>query len=227
MRYLALLAACAALPLAAQYYPPADTPPARPGFGVGGTIGTMGLGVDAAVRLTPQFDVRGRIAWAPWSPRMTFSDVRYDVELESPQYGLFADLYLGEQSGFRLSGGVRYAPDDLTGVAALTEPTEIGGTTYTPAEAGTLRGVVTTDAELAPYVGIGFGRVAAPDFGVFADLGVAFHGTPRIDLTSSGGSMSNSPQFQASLAAEEEAANADLDNWIVYPVLQLGFRVGF
>ena len=54
-----------------------------------------------------------------------------------------------------------------------------------------------------------------------------FTGSPQVNLVSTGGSLSNDTNFQAQLAIEEQNLQNDVDNYEVYPVVQLGLTYGF
>ena len=125
-----------------------------------------------------------------------------------------------------MSTGPVFSPDDIVLAGEITGPVDINGTVYTPAQIGTLTGTIFTN-ELSPYAGIGLGNPGRSKFGFFLDLGVAFHGTPGFTLTAVGGSANNLLQFKSDLAAEKQSVLADLSNIIVYPVVAMGFSIGF
>ncbi len=61
-------------------------------------------------------------------------------------------------------------------------------------------------------------------WGFFTDLGVAFHGSPEVDLQVRG-PLAGDPDLQADLAREEQEIQDDVENVRVYPVLSLGFTL--
>src|SRR5262245_7018529 len=76
---------------------------AAQGLGVGGRVGTLGLGVEAAVGLGERFVLRGGIGFTPVEPSMTLSDL--DLTLKLPNwYNLGVDAYLN--GALRLGGGI-------------------------------------------------------------------------------------------------------------------------
>jgi hypothetical protein len=87
-----------------------------------------------------------------------------------------------------------------------------------------LTGAIETSA-MAPYIGLGLGSVAGRGFGVFFDVGAAFHGTPTAELSASG-PVSSQQSFQTNLRLEENNLNEDLEDFKIYPVIGFGFRVG-
>ncbi len=184
-------------------------------------VGTLGLGADVGVALSEVLGVRGGINVQPYSPEPDFSDVAFTLDLPSPSVTALLDIHPGG-GAFRLSAGFVYFGTDLTLDATLDEPVEIGDSTYDPSELGTLTGSLVTNA-LAPYVGIGVGNASAETTGFFLDVGVAFHGTPDVELSASG-PVASDPQFRAELDKETAEIRDDVRSFKVYPVVSLGLR---
>src|SRR5688572_22043950 len=129
---------------------------------------------------------------------------------------------------FHLSGGLLVNGNEGTLTARLNQNIDIGGTTYTPDEVGSLLGTVDFRST-APYLGLGFagrGRVA-----LLFDLGVGFTGTPRVDLVGqtplTGAAKA---QFDANVAQELAEVRADIEDKSylkLHPVVALGVKIGF
>ncbi len=202
----------------------AMAPMASGQIGVAAHAGTMGFGADVAASLTTRLGLRAGINITPYTPKFTADDIDYEFNFPSPQFTALADLFL--VGGLRLSGGVRISTEDLSLSGQLSNSVDIGGTTYTPAEVGTLTGAIVTK-EVSPYFGIGFGNVARSRIGFFADIGVALHGSPEVSLTASEGSLASDPTFQADLAREAQDFEDDIDWFTFYPVLSFGISFGF
>ena len=197
----------------------------RPAIGVAPHVGTMGIGADVALSLHPRITVRAGGNFFPIDFDITASDVSYSFDLPSPQLMLVADVML--LGPFRLTGGVRFLGNDLEATATLapTETVDIGASTYTGAEVGSLIGVIGAN-KLAPYVGIGIGNVARRGFGFFLDLGVAFQGAPEVTLDATG-PIADVVSFQTDLDQEIASFEDDIDLYQYYPVVSLGFSIGF
>ena len=188
-------------------------------------VGTLGVGADIATSFGSRIGIRTGFNFFPTDIDATVSDIPYQIDLASPTFTAMLDLYL--LGPIRLSGGAVYTTDDIVLAGEITGDVEINGTIYSPAEIGILTGTVLTK-ELSPYAGIGLGNPAGRSrIGFFLDLGVAFHGTPGFTLTAVGGSANNLPQFQSDLAAEEQSIQDELVNITVYPVVAIGFYIGF
>jgi len=190
--------------------------------GVAAHVGTLGLGADAALSLRDDLSLRASANFFPFDVNFDASDIDYDLDLPSPQFLLLADFYPAGQ--FRLSGGLMISASDFDLTAKLDGPVEIGETTYTPAEIGSLTGTLST-WDVAPYVGIGFGNPTASRVGFFLDLGVAFHGNPDVSARADG-PVASLPGFQQDLDAEVAEIQDDVENIIVYPVLSVGISFG-
>ena len=207
----ALLALPLATPLAAQ-------------IGVGAHVGTTGLAGDIAIALGGSAQLRGSIGLMPVDPSWTVSDI--DVTAELPKTFSFVglDLFPGG-SGLRIGGGVLIKPDDPTLTGELTESKQIGNQTYTPQQVGTLTGVVESK-KVSPYAMVGFGKIASSGISLFLDLGAAFVGESTLSLESEGGTLSSNAQFQAELAREEADWQEEIDKFKIYPLINVGLRVG-
>ena len=202
-----------------------SAPAAGQGIAVSGHAGTLGFGVDVSLGLTGPFALRAGASIMPLEPSYEMDDVEYTVAFASPYYMGLLDIY-PTGSGFRLSGGAVYFTRDHELSARLIQPAEIGGQTYSPQDVGTLTGVFDT-REIAPYVGIGFGRPGGRrGVGLALDLGVAIQGSPDVRLVASG-PVSSVPSFQVNLAREELNIEDDARPFRFYPVLSLGLVVGF
>ncbi len=54
-----------------------------------------------------------------------------------------------------------------------------------------------------------------------------FQGRPEIDNLSATGTLASNAAFQASLRAEEEEIEEDIDNYKVYPIVQFSIAYRF
>ena len=192
--------------------------------GIVAHAGTMGLGADVAISPAPKVGLRAGGNFMPVEPSFTVSDIDFTLALQSPQFTAMVDLY--PVGGFRLSGGLRYTSSNIELTGDYTGTIDIGGTTYSGTQVGTLTGVIEV-RDLAPYVGIGFGNPTGSKLGFFFELGAAYQGAPTVTLHASG-TAASLPAFQADLAQERQDIEDDLGVYFkFYPVLTLGFSIGF
>lgn len=194
---------------------------AQEGIGVAGHIGTLGIGVDVAVAASPMIGLRAGANVMPLEIDAAFSDVDFTLELQSPQFMALVDLY--PAGGFRLSGGFRYSSSNIVLTGDVTQTVDLDGTDYS---LDSLVGTIGT-SDLAPYVGIGFGNPAEKRVGFFLDLGVAYQGKPELGLEAFGNATTQ-PGFNSDLEAERIEVEDELKKYFrFYPVISVGFSIGF
>lgn len=194
------------------------------GLGLGPRIGTLGLGAEVALGLTDQIVVRGGVGFVPWEPTVGLSGV--DVTLKAPTvYNVGLDLYLSD--AVRIGGGMLFRTDDPRVTGRFGSDQDIGGTTFTPQQIGTLTGVLDSK-DTAPYMLIGFGRHTASGVGLFLDLGVAFIGDPTVRLSAEGGTLSaDADPLMSALQQEASDFEDDMRGYLkLWPILSLGIRLG-
>lgn len=194
------------------------------GAGIAFHVGTLGVGADIATSFGSRIGLRSGFNFFPTDIDRAVSDVPYQIDFASPTFTVMLDLYL--LGPLRVSGGAVYTTDDIVLAGELTGPVMIDGNTYSPAQIGIITGTIFTN-ELSPYAGIGLGNPGRSRFGLYLDLGVAFHGTPGFTLTAVGGSANTLLQFQSDLNAEALSIQNDLSKITVYPVVTIGFYIGF
>ncbi len=194
------------------------------GAGIAFHVGTLGVGADIAAAFGSHFGLRSGFNFFPTDIDVTISDIPYQINFASPTFTFVLDLYL--LGPLRLSGRGVLSTDDIVLAGEITGPVPINSTVYSQSKIGTLTGTVLTN-ELSPYAGIGLGNPGRSKFGFFLDLGVVFHGTPVFTLEAVGGSANTLQQFQSDLAAEQQTIQNYLTDIIVYPVVAMGFSIGF
>lgn len=192
-------------------------------FGVAPHVGTLGLGADVGVAVHDRVTLRVGGGVFPSNVDITISDIKFSVDLPSPQFIGFIDLFLAGQ--FRVSGGVMFSPEDLDVEGVFTGTVDIGNATYPGTDVGSLTGTIANN-DVAPYLGIGWGNIAGGRIGFIVDLGVAFQGQPDVTFAADG-PISQTPGFQADLDREVAAAEDDLNLFKYYPVVSIGLSFGF
>lgn len=204
-------------------------------IGIGGRVGTLGLGGEVSVGLGSRLAVRGGFGVLPSDVSGTFSDIDYTINPPSNVWNVGVDLYpFG--GGFRLSAGMlnrkRYDID-----ARKTGTTTIGNQQYSGDIH--LAGFLSNAKETAPYASIGFGRTTSRGIGLFLDLGAAQMGDPSITFTTATCTVTSGPgagqpcpnqngkTFQQSAQEEADKAEADVGTYLKWhPILQIGLKIG-
>ena len=194
---------------------------------VSGSIGTMGGSVEAQTQITPIIQLRGGYNYLEYGVDDTYDDIAYDGDLDLTTWGAFVDFRPFSNS-FIVTAGAYFGDKGLDLTARPTQNVEIGNQTFTPGQIGTLRATAELE-DTAPFLGIGWDTTfqGGTGFGFKIIAGAMFTGSPDVSMTSSGGSLSNDPNFQAQLAIEEQNLRDDVDDYEVYPVVQAGLTYSF
>ena len=185
-------------------------------IGVGLKAGTTGIGGDVAMSVFPLVDAR--IGWAGGSISRNYStsSANYDGKIKLNNLNALLDFHpLGPS--FRLTGGVIFNDNkyDASGTPTNGLP-------------GSFNASVKGNSA-APYLGVGWGRVAGMGVNFYADLGAMFMGSPKatINANCSGLSAAQCTALQNQAATEQGALQDKLNSFKVYPVLSIGFTIGF
>lgn len=199
-------------------------------FGIGGSVGTTGVTAEAKYAASSQIVLRGNVNVLPVNTNQTYDGVDYEADLNMTTFGGFADFYPFRNNGFNITGGV-YGGEksvDLVGVPGPATTVEIGNTTYTGAQIGTLRGDVQYK-DAAPFLGVGYDGFMNHDrlWSFNARAGVMFIGEPDVNLTAEGGLVSMIPSVQDDLQREADNLKEELDKYQYYPVVSLGITRRF
>ncbi len=199
----------------------------EPGVAVGATAGTSGVGLDVQVKLGPIFTLRGSLDRLTHSADESYDGVDYNADLTFDTVGAFIDMHpMG--NGLLISGGAYLGDRDIALAATPTGPVEIGGQTYSSSQVGTLNGAVKL-GDVAPFVGLGWDDTFYRNsrWGIRAIVGVAWSDEPEVALTSTGGSLSNDPTFQARLRDESQRITEETEGYGLFPIIQVGLNYKF
>ncbi|NTU94016.1 MAG: hypothetical protein HGA56_08390 [Chlorobiaceae bacterium] len=189
--------------------------------------GTLGIGGEVTVGVLPGINFRTGYQAFNYSGDSRRSDIDYDYKLKLKNIPLLVDWQPLPITGFRITAGamINNTKVDATGKAQGTY--DIGGTTYSAAEIGTLTGKIDFNS-FAPYAGIGWGNAVNSHFPLTfsCDIGVLFQGTPRVSLAATG-PIASDPTFQAELAEEKASIKDKTDGFRYYPVVSFGVSYKF
>jgi hypothetical protein len=219
LQSIALAAACAALVSA--------TGAAAQNRAIGVSLGTPGIGVQASAKVNDTLVVRGAIDGMSLNHDEDYSDIEYNGKAKLLTGGIFVDVHPGG-GAFLVSGGAYVGRRKLELRALPTSALDIGGQTYTPAQVGRLDGEAKL-SDFQPFLGLGIDNTFSGEraWGFRALIGVAFSKEPNLHLTSTGGTLSNDPAFQARLRIEEAQAEDDAKDFKYFPVVQVGLTRRF
>jgi hypothetical protein len=197
------------------------------GIGVSAKAGTLGVGGEISTKLL--MNVNGRVGFNQLNLDYDgeVEDIDYDVDIDLRSFTAFLDWHVFLDD-FRISAGALVNKNKICLDTTPATAVEIGSIMYTPAEVGTLRGSVDWD-DIAPYFGIGWGDALdrSRRIGFTFDIGVAYTGSPNVDLIAANGTLSGSPAFRAALARERRDIEKELGAFKYYPVLSAGLFFRF
>ena len=196
------------------------------GVAIGGTIGTLGPGLEATAFLSERMNFRAAGNYLPFHYKTTQSEIDYDADLTLATARAMLDVH-PFKNHFRITGGLVYNRNELDLDATPAEPKIVGNTIYFPEQIGTISGQVKF-RPLAPYLGIGYGDAVegTRKLCFIFDLGLMFQGTPKVSL-SANGTLAEDPTFQDNLATEEDEVQDVADAFTFYPVLAFGMSYQF
>ena len=185
--------------------------------------GTLGLGADLIVQVNPEVNTRLGINAFSTKFDLEFSDIDYQADFDLLSYSALVDWYMF-QNAFRVSGGILYNESEADFKADAAATYQIGSTSYTAAQVGSLRANLDYDQEIAPYLGVGWGNPFDTEkrYGLMCDFGVVYTDTPTVTLSDTGGGVS-----AADLAGEQDKIQDDLDKIKFYPVISVSLWIRF
>jgi hypothetical protein len=188
------------------------------------TGGSLGVGPEVGIRPLPMVGARVSATFLGFGHDIRVEDIHYRGDLKLRSWGASADLY-PFRNGFRLSAGVRMSRNRIDLVATPSEAVRVGNRVYTPDQIGTIDGKVKA-RKVAPILTLGYARNQRRGFACSIDGGVMLHGRPRTEDIVATGELATNTIFQADLARERGEIERKVDNYKVYPVLQLslGYR---
>jgi hypothetical protein len=194
-------------------------------WSVGVTGGSLGIGPQLSYRPNDHVGVRANGTFLGVGRDEEIDDIDYDGDLDLNSFGALLDWY-PTGGGFRVSIGGRINNTEIGIVGLPTTSVTVGDTTYTPEQIGTLSGTVTTD-DFAPQLTIGYGGTLAKGFTLGAEIGVLWQGQPHIDDLRATGLLASTPQLQVDIRREEQEIEKELDDYELWPILQVEFLYRF
>lgn len=213
----------AAAPALAQSPPPAEAPR----FAVGTVVGTRGAGLDLQYAWSDRVVLRGSVDALAWTVDGNHRGFDYVNEVSAKTVGGFVDIH-PFSNGWMVTGGAYLSEPDIDVSAKPRRTVRLGGANFTPAQVGELKGGIVVNGA-APFLGVGYDATFSRNdrWGVRMVAGATFTGTPHVSLTSRGGTLSTNRAFQTRVAAEVRDLQADIADYSVFPVVQLGLNYRF
>jgi hypothetical protein len=214
-----------------------------PRIAVGANVSTLGIGFEAATAVTNRSNVRGGMSFFNYDRVAASDGITYDAELTLRSAHITYDQYL--HGGFHVSPGLLvYNGNRAHAIASVpaSQSFSLGEVRYFSSATNPVNGSATLKlGRVAPLLLAGFGNLLPRNnrrFGVNADFGVAFQGSPDVKLNLAGMACAVSPTagcvnaatdalVQSNVQLEQEKANEDLRPFKYYPVVSIGFSWKF
>ena len=196
-------------------------------FAITGGVGTVGGSVEGQFQVNDYFQLRAGANYLTFSEDIDVDDITYDGDLDISGFGAFVDVHPFGNSFF-LTGGAYAGGKEIDLIASSTQAVEIGGVVFTPAEYGRLEGDVSFD-DVAPFLGLGFDTTftGSGHWGFHILAGAAVFGSGDVTLDAVGGTLSNDPVLQAELAREIQEIEDEIEDYELWPVVQVGLSYRF
>jgi hypothetical protein len=209
-----------------------------PRFGIGVTVGTMGIGVNAGVAVMNRVNVRAGFNAFSYTGSFSKDGADYSATLQLQSVDAKVDLFL--LGPFRVTPGVLlYNNNNVDATAAVVggRSFSLGGTQYFSSFGDPIKGKATLALnKVSPTLAIGFGNMLPHNkhFSVLFDIGVVYQGSPdfRLALSGTGCLISGAsncfpvnsvPGLPANIVNEQNKINHDLNPFKYYPDVTFGF----
>jgi hypothetical protein len=203
-------------------------------------VSTLGAGVEVATPLSHNFALRGQGNFFSFDYLFSIDGVDYNSRLNLRSGGLSLDWHPTHKS-FRVSPGILYYKNNLTAVSSVPAGNyfELGSQGFINSVDDPLNGdaAVIFPHHIAPMVTVGFNLIGKREsrLSIPLELGVAYVGAAKIDVTLNGTACTNEGCFtfaknqeaQDSLQAEIKKLNNELESYPVYPIVSIGFAYRF
>ncbi len=212
-------------------------------FALGFNSTLLGYGGEVAMRVTHHSNVRASFNAFGYSRSFDKDGATYAAHFQPRSSQVHYDFFPWANHGFHVSPGMLAVftnPLTATAVLSPNQNIKLGGTSYTsdPNNPATLRGNMTLP-HVAPMITFGFRNIVRHDSKHFTilpiDLGVAFTGAPKINLSGSGNlcdssgncQPTSSSSIQQSMLAEQNKIDHSLRVLKVFPIISTGITYKF
>jgi len=201
------------------------------GFAIVPKAGTLGLGADVVGQIIPHLNGRVGISGLGIDVEVSSDRIDYDGDVNLGGIPLLLDWYPAK-SGFRVTGGlvINNNEIDLDAEGLDGDRTvRIGDREFTVSDVGDLEGEVEFN-DIAPYIGIGFGNPVkrGRQWGFTVDLGIMFQGAGDVSIEATNASQAALDLgLNEQIEREEDDIQDEVDNFQVYPILQIGVTYQF
>ncbi len=204
------------------------------GWGVTPEIGTLGIGASVTKSVSPNVNARVGLNAFKYGTDFEEENIEYEADLNLFNISTLVDYHPWKKSGFRLTGGLVFNNNNVSGEGQANgnQEFEVNGTTYNTNQVRSVDAKISLPNKVAPYLGIGWGNAVKPGnrFAFSVNLGVMFTGSPQVDLNADIDPSVDAAlreQIQNDIEAERQDIEDDISGFGVYPVLSIGASYHF
>jgi len=195
----------------------ASSPSSNPPLTVGAEAGTTGAGVGANFRFSDHFGVGTAFDYFKYSYNGKIQDNNYNLHLRLMSEPLTLDLYPWKSSSFRVSAGLMFNQNRLTG--ATTGTLNLNGVPFPGATAN----LEIKQQPVDPYLALGGNLYfdKGHHFSLGGELGVVYTGDPKVNLTTT------PPAPPSDVQAEQAKIKRYAKDAEFWPVLKVSLNYSF
>ncbi len=191
-------------------------------------VSTLGVGIDAGIRANPYFGIRGVHNQFDIDGTHTYEDSDFSYEGVLKSSGIMLDIHpFG--GNLRMSGGVRKNGNSASLETSKEGSFDYNGQSYVYPTATRINGNISFP-DLAPVLSVGYHGNLGKHVSIGADVGVMYHGTPKLDLAASGGIADDillGSDFRDEVEAQRRDIQSDLEDFKFTPVAKVGLTIRF
>jgi hypothetical protein len=190
------------------------------------SAGSTGLGVHASVPWQDEVNIRFGVNYFKVSTILKDPNGDTNVDITLSTLDVLLDWFRFG-SVFHVTGGLAYNGNKIDTITKINGVT-YQGTVFNPpfGKLGQVDGRFNVGNTLSPYIGIGWGNQLKQDAGwhFASELGLLFHGKPKITLQSTActADVLTCTLVAQKVADEEVKINEEYANKVVYPVARIG-----
>lgn len=184
-------------------------------------VGTLGPGGAIGFRFLDQLSCRLGFNYLklnfPFEGNFFDVSLKHSPDLTLGAVSLMLDYYPVAKSSFHLTGGVAYNMNHYKYGMAYNDTLQYGSISVNGENAGTLNFDVVS-SKIAPYLGLGFGRVVPKKrvgFGV--ELGCFYHGKPQVTIEAT--------KLIEQTKDEQQQLEDNLDGYRFFPYLNFHLTI--
>jgi hypothetical protein len=192
------------------------------------------LGVAASWRFADHFG--GRVGLSGFLLSQNSSDIEnntYNTDARLLSAPLALDIYPWKKSSFRITAGILFNQNELTGTGVADTSVNpqgeynLNGTFYQAANGVGDLNLTVEQNLVAPYVSIGmnFYLDKQKRWSIGGEVGVAYTGSPDVTLSTSSGAEAGNATLQSDLNAEASAIEDEV--WDFYPIVKVSVNYSF